>query len=157
MIAELALTALLLHKPTEQQPPEGCRDRTALMLWHAGFRGETNRIAWSITWRESKHQNLDESSPWYTGALGIWQVQTSAHSPKPWWSRAAMLNPTRQSKIVYRYMSDRGRNWQPWGLNRAGTGLDTTQYGGWSTWQHQNWIWAPYAHARTIYPNRCAR
>lgn len=157
MIAELALTTLLLTKPSEPQPPEGCRDKTALMLWDAGFRGEQNRIAWAITWRESKHQNLDESSPWYSGALGIWQVQTSAHSSKPWWSRSAMLNPARQSKIAYRYMTNRGKNWQPWGISPSGTGLDTTQYGGWSTWQHQNWIWAPYAHARTIYPDRCAR
>ena len=157
MIAELALTALLLHKPKTEQPPEGCRDRTALMLWHAGFRGEKNRIAWAITWRESKHQNLDESSPWYSGALGIWQVQTSAHSSKPWWSRPAMLNPARQSKIVYKHMSRRGNNWQPWGLNRTGTGLDTTQYGGWSSWQHHNWIWAPYVQGRTLYPKKCAR
>lgn len=157
MIAELALTTLLLTQPRDNQPPEGCRDKTALMLWDAGFRGEQNRIAWAITWRESKHQNLDESSPWYSGALGIWQVQTSAHSSKPWWSRSAMLDPERQSRIVYRHMTGRGKTWQPWGLNRTGTGLDTTQYGGWSSWQHHNWIWAPYLQGRSLYPKKCAR
>lgn len=157
MIAELALTTLLLAQPRDNQPPEGCRDKTALMLWDAGFRGEQNRIAWAITWRESKHRNLDESSPWYSGALGIWQVQTSAHSSKTWWSRSAMLDPERQSRIVYRHMTDRGTTWQPWGLNRTGTGLDTTQYGGWSSWQHHNWIWAPYLQGRSLYPKKCAR
>lgn len=157
MIAELALATLLLTKPNEPQPPEDCRDKTALMLWDAGFRGEQNRIAWAITWRESKHQNLDESSPWYSGALGLWQIQTSAHSSKPWWSRSAMLDPERQSRIVWRHMTDRGKTWQPWGLNRTGTGLDTTQYGGWSSWQHQNWIWAPYLQGRSLYPKKCAR
>ena len=158
MSPELALSAaLLLTKPTDHQPPAACHDTTARMLWHAGFRGEKNRIAWAITWRESKHQNLDESSPWYSGALGIWQVQTSAHSSKPWWSRSAMLNPARQSRIVYRHMTDRGRNWQPWGINRDGTGLDTTQYGGWSSWQHHNWIWVPYIQGRALYPKKCAR
>lgn len=157
MIAELALATLLLAKPAQHQPPEGCRDKTALMLWDAGFRGEQNRIAWAITWRESKHRNLDESSPWYSGALGIWQIQTSAHSSKTWWSRSAMLDPERQSRIVYRHMTDRGTTWQPWGLNRTGTGLDITQYGGWSSWQHHNWIWAPYVQGRSLYPKKCAR
>ena len=157
MIPELALIATLALKPPNQQPPAKCRDTTAQMLWHAGFRGDKNRIAWAITWRESKHRNLDESSPWYSGALGLWQIQTSAHSSKPWWSRGAMLNPARQTRIVYKYMSNRGRDWSAWGLTSRGDGIDASQYGGWSTWQIQNWIWAPYQQGRALYPDRCAR
>ena len=141
----------------DQQPPTGCKDKTALMLWDAGFTGNKNRIAWAITYRESKHQNLDESSPWYTGALGMWQIQTSAHSGKGWWSRSAMLDPERQSRIVYKHMSNKGRYWAPWGLNRDGTGVDASQYGGWSDWQIANWIWAGYQEGRALYPNRCAK
>lgn len=149
--------AAALLATTLGQPPAGCHDKTARMLHSVGFTGNRNRIAWAITWRESKHRNLDESSPWYTGALGMWQVQTSAHAGKPWWSRAAMLNPRSQSRIVYRHMSDRGRNWTPWGLNRDGTGMDTTQYGGWSSSQQWAWIWQPYQQALKLYPDRCAR
>lgn len=164
MIAPLIAAALTVTMSvsgpatvTDQQPPQGCKDKTAIMLWHAGFKGERNKISWAITWRESKHQNLDESSPWYSGALGMWQVQTSAHSSKSWWSRSAMLNPERQSRIVFKHMSNRGRNWTPWGLNATGTALDVSAYRGWSSWQHHNWIWAPYQTGRSLYPNKCAR
>jgi hypothetical protein len=159
VIEALAVTlALTVSGPSAKpEPPERCRDNIALMLWDAGFRGERNKIAWAITWRESKHRNLDESSPWYSGALGMWQIQTSAHSGKPWWSRQDMVNPERQSRIVYLHMTNKGRNWSPWGLNTDGTGLDVSQYGGWSSWQHYHWIWAPYQQGRALYPDRCAR
>lgn len=153
----IAATLTLATPHRAPEPPAGCRDNTALMLWDAGFRGNRNRIAWAITWRESNHRNLDESSPWYSGALGIWQIQTSAHSGKPWWSRSAMLNPQRQSRIVYKYMTGKGRNWSSWGLNPDGTGMDVSQYGGWSSSQHYAWIWAPYQRALRVYPGRCAR
>jgi len=156
-----ALTVTMTVSPpaprNEQQPPSGCKDKTAVMLWHAGFKGERNKIAWAITWRESKHANLDESSPWYTGALGIWQVQTSAHASKSWWSRSAMLNPKRQSRIVFKHMTNRGTYWRPWGLNFSGTAMDTSHFGGWSSWQHYNWIWAPYQQGRALYPDACRR
>ena len=159
MIEAAAITLMLtVSGPTAKpQPPARCKDNVALMLWDAGFTGERNKIAWAITYRESKHQNLDESSPWYTGALGMWQIQTSAHSGKGWWSRSAMLNPARQSRIVFTHMTNRGRSWTPWGLNPTGTGVDTSQYGGWSDWQIANWIWAGYQTGRDLYPDKCAR
>ena len=159
MIEAAAVTLMLtVSGPgAKPLPPERCKDNIALMLWDAGFKGERNKIAWAITYRESKHQNLDESSPWYTGALGMWQIQTSAHSGKGWWSRSAMLNPARQSRIVFTHMTDRGRSWTPWGLNSTGTGVDASQYGGWSDWQIANWIWAGYQTGRDLYPDKCAR
>jgi hypothetical protein len=158
VIAELGLGLVLAMPPkAKPTPPSACRDKTALMLWEAGFRGHKNAVAWSITWRESKHRNLDESSPWYSGALGIWQVQTSAHSGRPWWSRSAMLNPRQQSRIVYLHMTQRGTYWRPWGLTPDGNRLDPSHYQSWGPALWDAWIMRPYLHARSIYPKECAR
>lgn len=128
-----------------------CQDPVVRTLRSAGFRGNSLRIAYAIVMRESKGQNLDESSPYYTGALGIWQIQTSAHSGKPWWSRAAMLDPYRQSRIVYLHMSNRGRWWQPWGLTPQGT-LDATNYQAWGPALWEAWIMAPFRKYYAAYP-----
>lgn len=158
MIAELGLGLVLAMPPkAKPEPPAKCKDKTAVMLWDAGFRGHKNAVAWSITWRESKHRNLDESSPWYSGALGIWQVQTSAHSGRPWWSRSAMLNPRQQSRIVYLHMTQRGTYWRPWGLTPDGNRLDPSHYQSWGPALWDAWIMRPYLHARSIYPKECAR
>jgi hypothetical protein len=136
-------------KPNERE--WRCNDKLAKTLHAAGFTGYSHQMAWAITMRESKGQNLDESSPWYTGALGIWQIQTSAHSGKPWWSRGAMLDPYTQSRIVYKHMTNKGKYWVPWGLNSDGS-LNASQYGGWSSWQHENWIMAPFHQYMSQYP-----
>jgi hypothetical protein len=133
-----------------------CGDRMVKILQDAGFRGWQVRHAWAITWRESKHQNLDERSRYFTGALGTWQVQTSAHSRNRWWSRAAMLNPARQSRIVYLHMTKRGTYWRPWGLTADGR-LDATHYAGWSAWQREAWIMRPYRQGLALYPRGCPR
>lgn len=139
-------------KPEPKPKPEWkCKNQLANVLYAAGFTGYSHQMAWAITMRESKGQNLDESSPWYTGALGIWQIQTSAHSGKPWWSRGAMLDPYTQSRIVYKHMTNKGKYWVPWGLNSDGS-LNTSQYGGWSSWQHENWIMAPFRQFMSQYP-----
>ena len=127
--------------------------RVVKILERAGFNGQTNRIAYAIVMRESRGQNLSESSPWYTGALGMWQIQTSAHSSKRWWSRAKMLTPRKQSRIAYRHLTERGTNWAHWGINRNGTGMDLTYYSGWSSSQQWEWIWAPYQRYYSTYPN----
>jgi len=146
-VQESVLDARSAKKPE----PWKCRDTAAKILYEAGFRGYAHKQAWAITYRESKHQNLDESSPWFTGALGYWQVQTSAHSGKSWWSRSAMLDPLRQSRIVYKHMTNKGRYWAPWGLTAEGN-LDASHYGGWSSWQHENWIMAPFRTGLSLYP-----
>jgi hypothetical protein len=128
-----------------------CNNNTARILYNAGFRGNSLRMAWAIVMRESKGQNLDESSRYFTGALGIFQIQTSAHSGKPWWARSAMLSPDTQSRIVYRYMTSRGTNWRPWGLTPDGR-LDATHYRGWSSWQQENWIMKPFRKYYAAYP-----
>lgn len=132
------------------KPEWKCNDRAAKILYQAGFTGWAHKQAWAITYRESKHQNLDESSPWYSGALGMWQIQTSAHSGKSWWSRAAMLDPLRQSKIVYKWTKG-GKYWQPWGLTADGS-LDATQYGSWGPALWEAWIMAPFRTGLSLYP-----
>lgn len=131
--------------------------RVVSVLQSAGFTGNNLRIAYGVVMRESKGQNLAEDSPWYSGALGWFQIQTSAHSGKWWWSRAAMLNPYRQSVIVYRYMTNKGTYWRPWGLTGDGRGMDTSHYANWSSWQHYNWIWAPYKRYYDAFPYKCLR
>lgn len=159
MIAELGLGLVLAMPPkAKPTPPAACRDKAALMLWRAGFRGERNRIAWAITWRESRHQNLIPGHPQYNGSdVGMWQTNRGAHGRTSWWDESAMRNPMRQSRIVYRIVSKRGTYWRPWGITSDGRGMDTTHYGMWSSWQHANWIWGPYSYARSIYPKACAR
>jgi len=153
--AVIALTAALIVTPGVAQAadtPESCR--VVKVLKKAGFKGEKNRIAYAIVMRESRGQNLSESSRWYSGALGMWQIQTSVWSGQRWWSRAAMLNPYRQSRIVYRKLSNRGTNWSHWGISRDGRSMDTTYYSGWSSSQQWAWIWAPYERFYRAYP-RC--
>lgn len=136
-------------RDTDRQP--ACRDRIARTLQAAGFRGDSLRTAWAIVMRESRGEPLDESSPWYTGALGIWQVQTSAHSGKPWWSRSAMLDPAKQSRLVYLHLSNRGRDFRHWGIGPGGS-TDTTFYGGWSDSQVWAWITEPFQRHYAQYP-----
>lgn len=128
-----------------------CADPLARILSDAGFTGNNLRTAWAIAMRESRGQSLDESSPWYTGALGIFQIQTSAHSGKPWWTRESMLDPRKQAQIVYRYMTNEGSNWQHWGIGPGGT-TDTTLYGGWSATQVYEWITEPFQRYYASYP-----
>ena len=149
------LAGILIGFPLAARAEAG-ECRVVKVLKSAGFKGHSLRVAYGIVMRESKGQNLTESSPWYSGALGYWQIQTSAHSHNRWWSRAAMLNPYRQSRIVYLYMSKRGTYWRPWGLTPNGRGVDATQYGNWSSWQIANWIWIPYERYYQSFPQRCA-
>ena len=134
-----------------------CKDPLVNTLHEAGFRGHDVRAAYAIVMRESKGENLDESSPWYSGALGIFQIQTSAHAGKPWWSRSAMLHPPTQARIAYKYLSQKGTYWQHWGVRETASGfvLDTTYYSGWSAWQHQNWIIGPFNQYWNAFPKKC--
>lgn len=159
MIAEMMMGAILAMPPkAKPEPPAQCKDKTALMLWRAGFRGPKNAIAWAITWRESRHQNLVPGHPQYNGSdLGFWQINRGAWGGERWWSESSMSDPARQSRIVYRILSQRGTYWRPWGITSDGKGMDTTHYGMWTSWQHANWIWRPYSYARSIYPKACAR
>lgn len=140
-----------VQEARKAQEPWTCKDKTARILYAAGFTGWAHKQAWAVTYRESKHQNLDESSPWYSGALGMWQIQTSAWSGKSWWSRSAMLDPLQQSRIAYRYMTKHGTYWQPWGLTADGQ-LDATQYASWGPGLWEAWIMQPFRTGLSKYP-----
>lgn len=155
-VAVGVLAGILIGFPLASRAEAG-ECRVVKILQNAGFKGEPLRIAYGVVMRESKGMNLSETSPWYSGALGIFQIQTSAHSGKWWWSRAAMLNPQRQARIVYLHMTNKGRWWQPWGLTPNGRGVDATAFRGWSQWQITNWIWVPYWRYYTAFPERCRR
>lgn len=162
MILPTLLVAALAVTPTavpaaKAKPPAQCEDKVARALWRAGFKGAVNQTAWSIVWRESRGQNLVPGHPQYNGSdVGIWQVNRPTWGGASWWSESAMGNPRRQSRIVFRTLSKRGTYWRPWGLTSDGLAMDTTHYGSWSSSQQWSWIWAPYAHARSIYPKECA-
>lgn len=158
MIPQVALATLLLLTPAtaakaDHQPE--CRNEIVQDLVAAGFTGESIRIGYAIVMRESRGASLDEGSPWYTGALGAWQIQTSAHSSKPWWSRSGMLDRRTQSRLVFKYLSNRGRDWSPWGISRDGKSVDATWYGGWSQYQISQWVWQPYAQFKSQFPRKC--
>jgi len=140
-----------IQQARKAQKPWTCKNKAARVLHEAGFTGWAHKQAWAVTYRESKHQNLDESSPWYSGALGMWQIQTSAWSGQRWWSRSAMLDPLQQSRIAYRYMTKKGTYWQAWGLTADGR-LDATQYASWGPGLWEAWIMAPFRKGLALYP-----
>ena len=150
--------ALETKKP-KWKLPKRCKDKQAKILYKAGFnKPGLLRGAWAITWRESKHQSLDESSPWYTGALGTWQIQTSAWSGRPWWSRAAMLDKYTQSKIVRKYFLKVGMH--NWGYGYSfkkdvwyeDAGMYLSIWGSSLTYA---WVIAPFNTGWSLFPKSC--
>ena len=136
------------------RPAFVCENDTAQALYDAGFRGRDLREAWSIVMRESRGQNLIPGHWAFNGAdYGIWQINAPSHSSKSWWSVSAMSDPVRQSRIVFKW-SKGGDYWTPWGLTPDGE-LDTTYYGSWSSWQHQNWIIGPFKYFFAKFPRAC--
>jgi len=141
------------------QLPEKCKDKQAKILYKAGFnKPGLLRGAWAITWRESKHQALDESSPWYTGALGVWQIQTSSWSGRPWWSRDAMLDKYTQSKIVRKHFLRNGmHNWgYDYSEKRDAWHQDAGMYYGlWGSSLTYSWVIAPFNQGWALFPKAC--
>ena len=139
--------------------PERCNDSQAKILFKAGFnRPGLIRGAWAITWRESKHQSLTESSPWYSGALGTWQIQTSAWSGQSWWSRDNMLDKQKQSEIVRKHFLKNGmHNWgygysfkkDSWYENAG------MYYSLWGSDLTYAWVIEPFNTGWSLFPGKC--
>ena len=139
--------------------PEKCNDKQAKILFKAGFnRPGMLRGAWAITWRESKHQALDESSRYFTGALGTWQIQTSAWSGRSWWSRDNMLDKQTQSEIVRKhFLKDGMHNWgygysfknDSWYENAG------MYYSLWGSSLTYAWVIAPFNTGWSLFPGKC--
>lgn len=139
--------------------PSKCNDKQAKILFKAGFnRPGMLRGAWAITWRESKHQSLDESSRYYTGALGTWQIQTSAWSGKSWWSRENMLDKLKQSKIVRKHFLNNGmHNWgYGYSFENDSWYEDAGMY--YSLWGPSltySWVIEPFNTGWSLFPGKC--
>lgn len=137
--------------PTATPEPAGwtCPDRTARILYRAGFRGKAHRFAWAIVMRESRGQETTVSS---SDDWGLFQWNRPTYGNRSWWRQDRMLDGTYNARIAYR-VSRQGRSWTPWGLDANGN-LDPTQYGKWSPERQHAWILAPFRHFYAEYPCR---
>lgn len=139
--------------------PSKCNDKQAKILFKAGFnRPGMLRGAWAITWRESKHQALDESSRWFTGALGTWQIQTSAWSGRSWWSRDNMLDKKKQSEIVRKhFLKDGMHNWGYGYSFKTDSWYENAgmYYSLWGSSLTYSWVIAPFNTGWSIFPKKC--
>ena len=139
--------------------PSNCNDKQAKILFKAGFnRPGMLRGAWAITWRESKHQSLTESSPWYSGALGTWQIQTSAWSGRSWWSRDNMLDKQKQSEIVRKHFLKGGmHNWGYGYSFDSDTWYENAgmYYSLWGSGLTYSWVIAPFNTGWSLFPGKC--
>jgi hypothetical protein len=135
----------------QKEDKKKCKDPIVKIIKNAGWKGKDVRIAWAVSWRESRHQHGVE----YGGAYGLFQLQ-NVHSNKPWWNWSTIHNHQSNANMAYQLW--KGSGWGPWGITKSGTGMDTSHYGGWSSWQHQNWIWKPYSHAYyDLFPKECRK
>lgn len=136
-----------------------CKDKQAKMLFRTGWKTPGQmELAYGITWRESNHRPLDESSPWYSGALGQFQLQTSVWSGKSWWSRSNMLNPEIQSRIVKKHFFPGGLVHWGMGFNRKTDewGWDTVIYDRlWGAYGVQSMVIAPFLRGVDRLPSKC--
>lgn len=129
-----------------------CKNDLATALATAGFHGRDHRQAWAIVMRESNGQNLIPGHPSFNGGdWGIWQVNAGAWGGERWFTTAAMSDPVKQSRIVYRILSQKGSYWRPWGLTEHGQ-LDATHYGSWGPGLWEAWIMAPFRMYWAQYP-----
>ena len=139
--------------------PKKCDNSQAKILFDAGFkRPGMLRGAWAITWRESKHQSLDESSRYFTGALGTWQIQTSAWSGRSWWSRSNMLDKSKQSEIVRKhFLHDGMHNWgYGYSFKNDSWYEDAGMYYSlWGSSLTYAWVIAPFNTGWSLFPKKC--
>lgn len=139
--------------------PSRCNNSQAKLLFRAGFdRPGMLRGAWAITWRESKHQSLDESSRHFTGALGTWQIQTSAWSGRSWWSRSSMLDKYTQSAIVRKYFLKNGmHNWGYGYSFKSDSWYENAgmYYSLWGSSRTYAWVIAPFNTGWSLFPEKC--
>jgi hypothetical protein len=139
--------------------PRRCDNDQAKMLFEAGFKKPGMlRGAWAITWRESKHQSLDESSRYFTGALGTWQIQTSAWSGKSWWSRSNMLDKSTQSSIVREYFLKDGMYHWGYGYSfKTDSWYENAgmYYNLWGSRLTYAWVIQPFNTGWSLFPKKC--
>lgn len=157
MIAEAALAAVLVTglgtaPPAANVRVEVCNDRVVKWIEKAGFKGANVRVAWAIAQRESNGNPNESTMP----DLGLMQLNYPTWSGTKYWP-ANVYDPVQNLTAVRKMVRDKG--WQPWGLrvHKGQVNYDFSSYGMWSSWQHQNWIVAPFERYYRQYPKGCPR
>jgi hypothetical protein len=125
-----------------------CQDPLVQLLYRTGWRGTQLRMAYAIAWRESN----GKAGVIGRGGYGLFQLQASAHSGKPWWDWDRMLEAGYNAQAAYLLWKDNG--WRPWGLDKQGN-LDPTEYRSWSPAQQQRWIVEPFHKYLNQYDKHC--
>lgn len=137
-------------KNTADRPP--CNNRLVKWIWEAGFRGEEIRVAWAIAMRESNGNPGESSYP----DLGLMQLNAPSWQGSKYWP-SDVYDPVQNLRAVKKMVRDMG--WQPWGLRvkNGEISYDFSSYGGWSSWQHENWIVIPFERYYAQFPKKCAK
>lgn len=157
MIAEAALAAVLAAGlttgATAAEPrAKQCNDRVVQWIERAGFKGVSVRVAWAVAQRESNGNPHESSLP----DLGLMQLNAPTWRGTKYWP-ANVFDPVQHLTAVRKMVRDKG--WQPWGLrvDKGKVSYDFSAYGMWSSWQHHNWIVAPFERYWAQYPKGCPR
>ena len=128
-----------------------CKDQVVLWIREAGFKGESEKEARAIAQRET-NGNPNESTP---PDLGIVQLNGPSWMGTKYWPRN-VYDPVQSFTAMRKMVKDMG--WQPWGLRvkNGKVSYDFSSYGGWSSWQHYNWIVEPFERYYAQFPRKCA-
>ena len=153
MIATLcaaALAASITVAPAPAVKAKPCKDRVVAWIEQAGFKGTNVRVAWTVAQRESNGQPGESTWP----DLGLMQLNAPSWQGSRYWP-ADVYDPVQNLTAVRKMVRDMG--WQPWGLRvkRGVVTYDFSSYGGWSSWQHQNWIVEPFERYYAQFPQAC--
>ena len=136
-----------MHATKKVKP---CKDRVVKWIKAAGFKGANVRVAWAIAQRESNGTPSESTMP----DLGIVQLNYPSWGHTKYWPDN-IYDPVQSFKAMRWMVRDMG--WQPWGLRvkRGVVSYDFSSYGGWSSWQHQNWIVIPFEKYYAQFPKAC--
>jgi hypothetical protein len=148
--AVLATALTITPTAAPAKAPKPCNDKVVAWIKEAGFTGPHVRVAWAIAQRESNGNPNESSWP----DLGLMQLNAPTWQGTKYWP-ANVYDPVQNLTAVRRMVRDMG--WQPWGLRvkRGQVTYDFSSYGGWSSWQHQNWIVAPFERYYRQFPKAC--
>ena len=93
-----------------------CPNPLAQALYGVGFRGNSLRIAWAISMRESGGHPKEISS---THDYGLFQFNRSAWHSASWWDAKKLLTSDYNINVAYR-ISQKGHTWYPWDIRGDG-------------------------------------
>ena len=150
LIAAGLAASVIVAPPVPAKAPKPCKDKVVAWITEAGFKGANVRVAWAIAQRESNGNPNESTYP----DLGLMQLNAPSWQGSQYWPRD-VYDPVQNLTAVRKMVRDMG--WQPWGLRVKGgiVSYDFSSYGMWSTWQHHNWIVAPFERYYAAFPKAC--